>query len=223
MMDLLKPPTDNLYKFQAVGGIALTLAGFIFPILFFLQTGMEYLGQLRGRDEFKVHEEFTKQRRQTLELRKQQAADEKNKLLKRLNQLTSAPQEGHNSGEIDKLDTRIRDTDRQLELLADALHEANLNLALKEAQIKNEETVSFNRRRNSRYFMVIGIVIAGIGLFYTYIGFRRWGKRLQLFQDIIVQKEAEAKLKAKTEIINQVEQGTPCDNPTQVQVSESTE
>ncbi len=108
MIDLLKPPTDNLYKFQAVGGIALMVAGLIFPILFFLQTGMEYLAELRGRDEFKVHETFTKERLKTLKDREQQAVREKNELEQRLNQLTSAPVVSGNSVEIEKLESRIK-------------------------------------------------------------------------------------------------------------------
>ena len=219
MMDLLKPPTDNLYKFQAVGGIALIVAGLIFPILFFLQTGMEYLVQLRDRDEFKVLETFTKERLKTLKDREQQAIREKNELEQRLNQLVSASRVSGNSGEIEKLESRIKETNRQIESIADASHEASLNLGLKQAQVNNAGTVSFNRRRDSRYLLVVGLVVIGIGLYYLFIGFRRWGKRLQQFQDIIVEKEAKDALQAKTEASNEV---PPAVKSTQVEVTEPT-
>jgi len=223
MMDLLKPPTDNLYKFMTVGGIVLTVVGVIFPPMFFQQTAMEYLAHLHGRDELKVHEKFTKERLETLELRKQQTADEKNKLQQRLNQLTSGSRVSGNSGEIDKLESRIKETDRQLESIADASYQANLDLGLKEAQTKYEETVSINRRRDSRYFMVIGWVVALIGLYFSIIGFRRWHKRLQQFQDRMVENEAGGALKAKTEATNEVEQGKPVIKPTQVEIGKPTQ
>ncbi len=204
MMDLLKPPTDNLYKFQAVGGLALIVAGLIFPILFFLQTGMEYLAQLRGSDEFKVHETFTKERLKTLKDREQQAVREKNELEQRLNQLISSSRVSGNSGEIEKLESRIKETNGQIESIGDASHEASLNLELKRAQVKNAETVSVNQRRDSRYLLGVAVVVIGIGLYYLLIGFRRWGKRLQRFQDIVVEKEAKDALKAETEASNEV-------------------
>lgn len=91
MMDIFKPPTDNLYKFMALSGIVLVVAGVIVPPVFFQQTGMEYLEQLRGSDELRVHERFTNQRLETLNLRAQRAIDEKNKLQKRLEGLNSLP------------------------------------------------------------------------------------------------------------------------------------
>lgn len=217
MMDLLKPPTDNLYKFQAVGGIALIVAGLIFPVLFFLQTGMEYLAQLRGRDEFNVQETFTKERLKALKDREQQAVREKNELEQRLNQPTSASTVSGNSGEIEKLESRIKETNRQIESIADASHEASLDLELKRAQVKNAETVIFNRRRDSRYLLVVGLVIIGIGLYYLFVGFRRWGKRLQRFQDIIVEKEAKEALDANTEASHEV---PPAVTSTPVEVTE---
>lgn len=222
-MDLLKPPTDNLYKFMAVGGIVLAVVCIIFPSMFFLQTSAEYLAYLRGRDELKVHEKFTKERLETLELRKQQTTDEKNKLEERLNQLTSPPRASGNSGEIEKLDSRIKEINRQLETLADASDQAKLDLGLKQAQIKHEETVSINRRRDSRYFVLFGWIVAVIGLYGSIIGFRRWDKRLQQFLDRILEKEAGGALKAKTEASNEVEQSPPSAKPTQVEVGEPTE
>jgi hypothetical protein len=194
MMDLLKPPTDNLYKFIAVSGVVLIVAGLAYPPVFFHQTGMEYLTQVRSSKELEVHEKFIKERLETLNLRQQQAIDEKTKLQKRLNELNSAAR----STEVDKLEGRIKEANREIESIADASHELKLNLALKQAQTESEETVSLNNRRDSRLIILVGWGAALFGLFFAGLGFRLWHKRLQKFQDQLVEKEATAKLATNT-------------------------
>lgn len=210
----ITPPTDNLYKFMAVGGIVLIVAGFIFPPVLFRETGMEYLAQLRGKNELKVHEEFTRQRSQTLDSRKQQAIDEKSELQKRLDSAS-------NSAEVDRLEGRIKEANRAIESMEDASQELNLNLALKQAQIQNEATVSFNRQRDSRRIMLLGWIVALIGLGFSFFGFRWWYKHLQWFQDLQVAREAEetgATVRAST-MANQKFEQRPSLEPTQEPVS----
>jgi len=190
MMDVLQPPTDNLYKFLAVSGVVLFIAGMFAPLVLFQQTGMEYLEQLRGSEELQVQEKFTNERLETLKQRELQATEEKKKLQKRLDGLKAAP----NSPEVDKLEGRIKETNREIESIADSAHDLSLNLALKRAQTNYEETVSVNRRAISRLVLRVGWIIGLIGAATSIIGFRRWYKRLQKFQDRVVAKEAEAKL-----------------------------
>jgi hypothetical protein len=96
MMDPLKP-TDNLHKFMGVGGLFLTICCVIFPVLFFHRTSMEYLAQLRARDEWQVHEKFITERLTTLDNRK-------NKLHAQLDKLNSGSKTPGNSVEVDKLE-----------------------------------------------------------------------------------------------------------------------
>jgi hypothetical protein len=193
-MTNLSQPQDNLYKYMAVSGIVLIIAGFIGPPVFFQQTEMEYVTQLRGTDELKLHEKFTRQRLETLRLRGDRAKDELNKLQKRMEELKPAP----DSAEADKLEGRIKEANREIDSIADASYELSLNLALKQAQIESEETVSFNRRRTARLFVLIGWIAGLLGLCISFIGFRRWYIRLQKYQDLLAAKEAEAKLAAAT-------------------------
>lgn len=55
MMSLFTPPTDNLYKFMALTGIILIVAGVVVPPVYFQQTATEYLVQLRGDEELRVY------------------------------------------------------------------------------------------------------------------------------------------------------------------------
>lgn len=208
MTDIFTPPTDNLYKFMAVSGIVLVLAGVIAPPLFFLQAGMEYIAQRRGSDELRAHEEFVAQRLKTLELREQRARDEKINLQQRLEGLNSVS----NSSEVDKVQGLIKEVNRELESIADSSDELTLNLALKRAQIKYEDTVSTNRRFLSRLFLLIGFVAGLVGVFISFVGFRRWYKRLQQFQDRVTAKEAEDKL-AVTAAREQIKKTSPKQSP----------
>ena len=221
MIDFLKPPTDNLYKFMAVAGIVLVVAG-LYPVLFFQQTGVEYLAYVRSSNEAKEHAKFTKERLATLDTRKQQAEGEKNKLQAQLDKLRSGSSAAVNSTQIDKLENRIDETDRRIESIDDAAHELRLNLALKQAHVKSEETVSLNRRSDARFAVLVGWFFAFIGAFLAFRGFFRWDRKLQRFQDRIVEKEAQAQLRAITETADNVKQETH-PKPTQVEAAEPAE
>ena len=216
MMDIFTPPTDNLYKFMALSGIVLILAGVIVPPVFFQQTGMEYLAQLRSSDELGVQEKFVKERLDTLKSREQQASSEKDKLQQRLDKLKPTS----NSTEADRLEARIKEANHEIESIADSAYELRLNLELKRAQFKYEETVSLNRLRTSRQFVLVGWVLGLVGVFLSFVGFRRWYKRLQKFQDQLVLKEAQAKLADAVNEPNKLPQPSQPSQPTQANVPE---
>jgi hypothetical protein len=175
---------------------------------------MEYLAQLRSSDELEVHEKFINQRLETLKVREQQAINEKNKLQKRLDGLNSVS----DSAEVDRLEGRIKEANREIESIADSSHELSLNLALKRAQIKYEETVSFNGRRDARVVLVLGWFLGVIGAALAIVGFPLWYKKLQRYQDRVVKKEAEDKLSAAP-AKQQVEQ-EPSNKPHQAKLPE---
>lgn len=206
-MSIFTPPTDNLYKFMALSGIVLIIA-FIVPLLFFHQTGMEYLEQVRGSKELEVQEKFVNQRLETLKLRDKEAKDEKQELQKRLAGLNPAS----NSTEIDKLEVRIKEANREIDSIADSSYELSLNLALKQAQVNSEETVSLNRRRDSRVAIVVGAIWVILGFFLSVFGFPLWYIKLQRHQDRVVKKEAEDKL-ASAAANKQIEQMPPNEPP----------
>jgi cytoskeletal protein RodZ len=88
----------------------------------------------------------------------------------------------------------------------------SLNLALKRAQVNSEETVSFNRRRDSRVAIQVGAIAVLLGFVASLVGFWLWYKKLQRFQDRVVAKEAEDKL-APAVANKQIEQAPPPANP----------
>jgi TolA-binding protein len=197
----ITPPTDNLYKFIAVGGLVLFGVCLIVPWVVFRDTGMEFLAQHGGQNELKVLQEYTKARSQTLELRK-------NELQKRLDKLKSAS----NPAEVDKLEGQIKEASREVESIEDASYELNFNLALKEAQIQNEKTINVNHSIDSRQFLWVGWSVALVSFVFSILGFVFWYRRFQRYQDLKVASEAEeakAKLGALTKVNTKIKYEQP--------------
>lgn len=189
MMSLFTPPTDNLYKFVALSGIVLIVAGLTIPPVFFHQTGMEYLAQLHDSKEFEVQEKFVNERLPILDGRKEQVLNQKDNLQQRLDRLKSASP----STEVDKVEGQIKEANHEIEKIEDSSHELTLNLELKRAQIKYEETVSANRLSLSRLFLMLGFGAVIFGICISILGFTLWYKKLQRYQDRKVTEEAKIK------------------------------
>jgi hypothetical protein len=207
-------PTDNLYKFMAVSGLAFIVAGIVVPSSFFRATRMESVAVLRGSKELEVQEKFTNQRLGTLKLREQEAIDRKNRLHQRLEGMNSAS----NSTEVDKLEGQIKEANREIESIADSSHELSLNLALKRAQLNSEEMVSIDQRRDSWLFLGVGAIGVLLGIVVSSLGFGLWFKRLQQFQDREAADKAEAVLAVNA--MNEQNVPTQPNQPTQVNVTE---
>lgn len=191
IVDLIKPPTDNLYKFAAIFGLVLFVGGLVFPPWLFYQSSLELLKTVAGKDELAAHEKFAQERKQQLERRKNQAETELKQLQARLGNLASSGSSG--SDEIDKLESAIKDANKRFETLEDAAYEFNLNLELKKAQVREQRTLSTNETRNARLVMVVGWVFAGFGVVMAFRGFRMWYRRVQVFQDKSLEMEVNSR------------------------------
>lgn len=193
MVDLLKPPTDNLYKFAAIFGLVLIVVGFVFPPWVFYRSSLEYLKSLAGEDELNAYKKFADERSRTLDARTQQARDELDQIQKQRDSLQTNT---ITSSETERLESAIRDAKKQLEILEDASQESTLNLELKTAQAKQQRTFSANESRNARILMYLGWSLAAIGGLFSIVGFGLWYLNVQRHLDHILQKEAKSKITA---------------------------
>ena len=193
MFDLLKPPTDNLYKFAALFGLVLIVVGLFFPPWIFYRSSLEYLKSLAGEDDLTAYKKFTEARSRTLDARTQQAKDELDQIQKQRDSLKTNP---IGSTETERLESAIRDAKKRVETLEDASQESTLNLELKTAQAKQQRTFSVNESRNARFLMYLGWSLAGIGGLFSLVGFGFWYCKVQRHLDYILKKEAKSKLTA---------------------------
>lgn len=196
MIDLVKPPTDNLYKFIALAGLVLVVLGLIYAPWLFYRSTWETLKLAQLNAELNVHRKFAEERQKTLDERKRRLEVERDTLKKRIAELVVNDKNNNPaaSAEIDKLETRMRETNAATDALADAEHEKNLSLELKVAQAEHQRTVDVNERGNTRLIIVIGILLAIAGLGVSVLGFRLWYKRVTIFQDAIVVIQATSKI-----------------------------
>lgn len=193
MFDLLKPPTDNLYKFAAIFGLVLIVVGFIFPPWVFYRSSLEYLKSLAGEDDLTAYRKFAEARSRTLDARTQQAKDELDQIQK---QHDSLKINTIGSTETERLESAIRDAKKRVETLEDASQELTLNLEVKTAQARQQRTFSTNESRNARFLMYLGWSLAAIGGLFSIVGFGFWYWKVQRHLDHILKKEAKSKLTA---------------------------
>jgi hypothetical protein len=202
-------PGDNLHKFMGLGGLFLALCFFILPALFFYRTSIEYLAQLRTSDKLQVHEKFTKERLTTLDNRKHQTINEKNKLEARLDKLNAASKASGNSIEIDKLQSRLDEVNLEIKSIEDTSYQMSFDLALRQIDAKNDEQLSINQRRNSRVVLVLGVIM-GIGFSVTsFKGFKQWRRRLKGFHTEEVEVGAQIQAKTEADKLEQVKLEQP--------------
>ena len=204
----LKLPSDNLHKLMAVGGILLTVSCLIFPAFFFLRTGIGYLALLRAGDEWRVYEDFSNQRLEMLKKRKQETADGRGDLQAQLNKLCPRAKVSGNSSGCDKLQIRIDEADHKIESIEDASQELSFNLELRRVNARNDEILSANRSRDSRFVLVMGWIVALSCSVVSFIGFRHWRKQVKQFQAHRAAMAADAKRQAKTEADKKREQAS---------------
>lgn len=203
----LKPPSDNLHKLMAVGGIVLTVSCLIFPAFFFLRTSIGYLALLRADDEWQVYDDFSKTRLEMLKKRKQETAEGRDKLQEQL-KLCSGSKVSGNSGACNKLQIRKNEADHKIESIEDASHELSFNLALRQVNAKHDRTLSTNESRDSRFVIVMGWIAAFFCSLVSFIGFRHWWKQVKQFQAHRVAMAADAQRQAKTEADKKRKQDT---------------
>ena len=187
MWDLIKPPTDNLYKFAATFGLVLFVVGFVVPPWVFYRSSLEYLKSLAGEDELAAYKKYADERNKIFEERRKKVEAEQVRLQQRRDNLAKSPRSASVSSEIEKVEAAIKDVNKQVETLEDTAHEFKLNVELKTAQAKQHHTFSTNESRNSRVLVVVGwFIIAPVGLIVAAVGFRELYRRVQVFEDLIL-------------------------------------
>ncbi len=205
-MDFVKPPTDNLYKFQALSGLLIILISLIYPLWLFHKATLGYLAAENEEAQLTIQRRFTSARQEMLGRRKTAVAAEQDDLRKRIDELKAqhkavltTPEETTISPGIDKLDAQLKESIRSGEALEDAAHELALSLDLKQREMEYQRHVNDTERDISRAAFVVAVIGLGIGLFYTSTGFRRWDQRVQVYQDTILKKQAASEKAASTQ------------------------
>lgn len=193
--DLLTPPTDNLYKFQAIAGLLLTLVSVSYPPWLFHKAIVGYLAAENEKVQLQTQATFAQERRNTFQRRLATMLDNPDVLKKSIDDLENKREPSDSeTAQIDRLRTRWQEAVRTREALVDASDELLLSLQLKTAQIQHQQRVSETEMSMSRKIVYCGFGGVILGLILTFSGFRNWRTRVQVFQDEALRNQSKDRM-----------------------------
>jgi len=199
MLDLIKPPTDNLYKFQALAGLLLALVSLLYPTWLYQQALLRYLDAKNGETELQTQTDYVQKRLDLLQVQMNTTLDDPDQMKKLIDDLenqrlaASSPKREALSAEIERLRKRWQESLQSRTALFEASQELKASLQSKTGQLAIQKSVSETELSMSRYMIYIGLVGIVIGVIITLRGFRQWSKRVQVYEDKILKREADKK------------------------------
>ena len=201
MLDLIKPPTDNLYKFQALVGLLLVLVSITYPVWLFRQALLLYFAAINEESQLQIQAEYVQERQNLLQSQMSSMLDDPDQLKKLKETIddlenqwllaTPSPKRNALSSEIDRLRKRRQDSLQSRTALLEESQKLTSELRSKKEQLTYQQSVSKTELRMSRFMFVIGVVGFVAGVLITLRGFSNWRKRVQVYEDQILAREAE--------------------------------
>jgi hypothetical protein len=201
MFESLTPPTDNLYKFLAISGLAVVLVSATYPTYLYFDLDQQSLEIQRDTEllSFEV--------------------DQLNDISRAIDQTEA------------RVDARMKDVDEQIEKLKrgeitqEAAFAANNQAKAEIATLREQATKLRDKARESQRndidrklklrqydllrerattIAILGFVGIAVGLVTTVAGFSLWYSRMQRFQDEILARES---LRANSDAATTVQAG----------------
>ncbi len=196
-MELPQLPTDNLYKFMALSGIILVAISLL-PFLHAHELRLEIIrlegdvSILRQQVDWTIID-MNELQHESQSL-KQRVEKLKERALERDSATTTEKSASEIREEVEEIGEDLQDTvDERLKIeyrLAE-IGEINQKYAIANLQLetRNKELKYLNAELSREFY--VGMCFCGCGIFMSYMGFRLWYKKLQVWQDRIIQMKAK--------------------------------
>ena len=198
MLDLIKPPTDNLYKFQALVGLLLVLVSITYPVWLYHQALLLYFAARNEESQLQIQAEYVQERQNLLQSQISSMLDDPDQLKKLIDDLENqrrltapSPKRDALSSEIEHLRKRWQDSFQSRTALVEESQKLMSDLRSKTEQLAHQKSVSKTELRMSRFMIVIGVVGFVLGVIITLHGFSKWRKLVQVYEDKILKREAD--------------------------------
>jgi hypothetical protein len=172
-MEMLKPPTDNLYKFMAIFGLLIFILSYI-PIVHSQQLELEWT-ILQCDFDTNVTNPLNNM---GIEMKTQ--TESLNKILQLINKKDNA-EAAINIEKANKMLENIDIPDFKTKL-------GHFDEMIKRMNILIKKDVFI------KYELYLGIISGIVGFILMCLGFYFWYSKLQKYQDMIIKKEAEGKV-----------------------------
>jgi hypothetical protein len=200
MLDFLKPPTDNLYKFQSLAGLILLLFCLSYPPWLFHRALVAKFDADRRVAELRVEAAIAQDRRDVIRDRFDGNEKKKNHLEQKIHELENASASSKSKdtlAEIEKLQKSFDEAILVSEKLVDSFYEWDLAYARKTIQITHQQKMSDSELWISRLIVIVAAFVGLFGIILSLFGFRQWKTYVQLPRDEILRKQAAASPKSE--------------------------
>lgn len=201
MFDLLKPPTDNLYKFIALTGLLLLIISVVLPAYAIVTMEMKRLDVVRELNKTSATLDEAKNLGVEAEAATHDAHAASSLVDAAVARYKAMPKSKHPSrqeaterlrrlDEIEAATQRLRDASQKLQSKTEELGRKTA-----EAQTRNIETDYQNELLEtinlgfivSKILLLIGSLV---GIVLALLGFILWYRKVQVFEDRVLQKTA---------------------------------
>jgi len=188
MIETIKPPTDNLYKFLAIFCLGIFLASITAPFLYENKVTEQQLELLRDASIHVTNAQDWKQAGD--EMRRASARSDEE--FKRLNEAVDKRLKGQlSASEVQLAFEKEAKARSDLRESIRVLRDGVAKWEKETADVEFKRNLLENRKDNARVMRGVCVLGAIVSLLLSSIGFRLWYKRSQRYYDIVARKRAE--------------------------------
>lgn len=187
------PPTDNLYKFYAISGLALILFSLTIPVKFHHDVCLRRYDVQRQAAITAAELEYWQSRNEQLALAQQKQVGNMEQLVDMAREVPAEKRTAEQSRILlDFANSIDADKQRGLDLAMSNLEQAKMtDQKINEAKINHEEMQYLSFAMT--FLSVAGIVCFIFGVWLSWHGFKLWRERIQCHQDSILAADAKAR------------------------------
>jgi hypothetical protein len=172
-MEMLKPPTDNLYKFMAIFGLLIFFLSYV-PIIHSQQQELEWTIWLC---DFNTN---VTNPINNIGIEIQTLKEVVNKMSQSIKKKDAAG-----------VDSNIEEAKKKLEYIDVSDFKEKLSHL---DELTKKASILLKKNAFIKYELYLGIISGIVGFISMCLGFYFWYSKLQKYQDMIIKKEAEGKI-----------------------------
>ena len=189
-LEVLKPPTDTLYKFLAILGLLFFISSLIAPVYLSKQVGEQEIEHLRDLEILVLNAKSRFEDAQSLGY----LAEEQRETHEQLEKASYA----FLNCDIDAKEFRrvlddVRSADKQYDQEGPVLNDKLMEWNKEFFQVEYKANLFENSSRAARLLVNVSFLGLLAGLIMSIFGFILWYRRTQRFEDLILKNKAESK------------------------------
>ena len=201
MIEFLKPPTDNLYKFMCICGLILFLVSATYPFVLAHRLAMAYYDAKRDYDLLDIDREAQEEKGEALKEEIDRQLSEQPIVEAKLSNLEQqigdgsklTPKQGSRiAAELEQQRAQLDENRKKVNELRNAAFTASRDVRKKSVELRYKLRVTLREGAAAITVATLGLIGSIAGLALCFFGFNLWSLRVQVYQDAILRKQAEA-------------------------------